>query len=103
MFKWTIIGGGIQAVTIALKLRTQGLAANDLCIIDPHTSLCEQFDRYTYTIDMPYLRSPCVHHVHPDPFHLKQFAKHRQYTNASYGRYQRPNRDVYGSYAYVNT
>ncbi|MEB6237640.1 lysine N(6)-hydroxylase/L-ornithine N(5)-oxygenase family protein [Staphylococcus gallinarum] len=101
MFKWTIIGRGIQAVTIALKLRTQGLATNDLCIIDPHTSLCEQFNRYTSTIDMPYLRSPCVHHVHPDPFHLKQFAKHRQYTNASYGRYQRPNREMFMAHTHM--
>ncbi|PWZ64336.1 pyridine nucleotide-disulfide oxidoreductase, partial [Staphylococcus pseudintermedius] len=27
---------------------------------------------------------------HPQPFHLKQFAKQHQYTNALYGPYQRP-------------
>lgn len=101
MFKFTIIGGGIQAVTIALKLRSQGLAMRDLCIIDPHTSLCEQFDTYTTIIDMPYLRSPCVHHIHPDPFHLKRFARHKQYTNASYGRYQRPNREMFMAHTHM--
>lgn len=95
MFKWTIIGGGIQAVTIALKLREQGLDTKDLCIIDPHSNLCEQFNTFTSRIEMPYLRSPCVHHVHPNPFHLKQFAKIKQFTNPSYGKYQRPNREMF--------
>ncbi|AYU54725.1 NAD(P)-binding domain-containing protein [Staphylococcus debuckii] len=92
---WTIIGGGIHAVTIAIKLRASGLPAEDLTIIDPHESLCEQFDDYSCRIGMPFLRSPHVHHVHPDPFHLKQFAKSNQYTGATYGRYQRPQRDMF--------
>ena len=92
---WTIIGGGIHAVTIAIKLRASGLPAEDLTIIDPHESLCEQFDDYSCRIGMPFLRSPHVHHVHPDPFHLKQFAKTNQYTGATYGKYQRPQRDMF--------
>ena len=44
---------------------------------------------------MPFLRSPCVHHVHPDPFHLKQFAKQYQYMQATLGKYQRPQRDMF--------
>lgn len=95
MSSWTIIGGGIHAVTIAIKLRSLGLDCTKLTIIDPHTNLCEQFDHFTKSIDMPYLRSPCVHHVHPDPFHLKQYGKKKQYTHASYGPYKRPNRDIF--------
>ena len=75
---WTIVGGGIHAVTIAIKLRASGLPAEALTIIDPHDSLCEQFDDFSCRIGMPFLRSPHVHHVHPDPFHLKKFAKHHQ-------------------------
>lgn len=92
---WIIIGGGIHAVTIAIKLRASGLAAEDLTIIDPHDSLCEQFDDFSCRIGMPFLRSPHVHHVHPDPFHLKHFAKTNQYTGATYGKYQRPQRDMF--------
>lgn len=44
---------------------------------------------------MPYLRSPCVHHVHPNPFHLKQYAKKMHYTHPAYGPYKRPNRDMF--------
>ena len=71
----TIIGGGIQGTTIAIKLREVGMSIQNLTIIDPHDSLCEQFHKYTNRIAMPYLRSPIVHHIHPDPFHLKKFAK----------------------------
>ncbi|NWK85173.1 NAD(P)-binding domain-containing protein [Staphylococcus sp. GSSP0090] len=95
MSSWTIIGGGIQAVTIAIKLRSLGLDASKLTIIDPHSHLCEQFDHYTKRINMPYLRSPCVHHVHPNPFHLKQYGKKMHYTHDSYGPYKRPNRDIF--------
>ncbi|WP_338120323.1 hypothetical protein [Staphylococcus kloosii] len=40
MQQWTIIGGGIHAVTIALKLRSMGLTQHQLTIIDPHNNLC---------------------------------------------------------------
>lgn len=95
MSTWTIIGGGIQAVTIAIKLKSIGIKDHELTIIDPHQSLCEQFEDYTQRIQMPYLRSPCVHHIHPNPFHLNQFAKCHQYINASYGPYKRPNRALF--------
>lgn len=95
MATWTIIGGGIQAVTIAIKLRSQGLSPHKLRIIDPNRNLCQQFNQFTQRIAMPYLRSPGVHHTHPNPFHLKQFAKKCQYTNASYGPYQRPNLEMF--------
>ncbi|EOB8349282.1 FAD/NAD(P)-binding protein [Staphylococcus aureus] len=87
---WTIIGGGIQGTAIAQKLLSSGLTTDLLTIIDPHETFCQRFNSYTNRIEMPYLRSPIVHHVHPQPFHLKQFAKQHQYTNAFYGPYQRP-------------
>ncbi len=92
---WTIIGGGIQGTTIALKLRQAGLSSDELTIIDPYPSLCEQFNTYTQRISMPFLRSPFVHHIHPEPFHLKQYAKFNQYTGATYGPYKRPQRDMF--------
>lgn len=95
MHNWTIIGGGIQALTIALKLIQTGLPTSKLTIIDPHTNLCAQFDERTNRLNMPFLRSPCVHHIHPDPFHLKQFAKQYQYMQATLGKYQRPQRDMF--------
>ena len=44
---WTIIGGGLQGTTIALKLKNEGLKNEALTIIDPYSSLCERFNIYT--------------------------------------------------------
>lgn len=57
---WTIIGGGIQGTTIALKLRQAGLDAKDLTIIDPYRTLCEQFNSYTHRISMPFKITFCT-------------------------------------------
>ncbi len=46
MTTWTIIGGGLHAVTIAIKLRSLGLKASQLSIIDPNPNLCAQFDNF---------------------------------------------------------
>lgn len=92
---WTIIGGGIHGTTAAIKLRHEGLEKEQLTIIDPYTTLCEQFNQFTQRISMPFLRSPFVHHIHPQPFHLKQYAKLNQYTSAYYGPYKRPQRDMF--------
>ena len=35
---WTIIGGGLQGTTIALKLKNEGLKNEALTIIDPYVS-----------------------------------------------------------------
>lgn len=93
--KWTIVGGGIHAITIALELKVKGLKNKDLTIIDPHDVFCHQFDHRTQNISMPYLRSPIVHHVHPNPFHLKQYFKKMDYAGGIYGKYKRPKRDMF--------
>lgn len=60
--KWTIVGGGIHAITIALELKVKGLKNKDLTIIDPHDVFCHQFDHRTQNISMPFKvsnRTPC--------------------------------------------
>lgn len=95
MFEWIIIGGGIHATTIALKLRELGLPTQQLRIIDPHDYLMANFDRQTSRIGMPYLRSPLVHHCHPEPFDLKKFSKKEKYAQPTKGQYQRPRLDMF--------
>lgn len=55
---WTIIGGGLQGTTIAIKLRHHGLPLENLTIIDPYTSLCEQFNQFSQRIRMPFFKVP---------------------------------------------
>ena len=72
---WTIIGGGIQGTAIAQKLLSSWINNRPINNHWTHMKLfAKGFNSYTNRIEMPYLRSPIVHHVHPQPFHLKQFA-----------------------------
>ena len=52
---WTIIGGGIQGTTIAIKLREVGMSIQNLTIIDPHDSLCEQFHKQIELLCLTYV------------------------------------------------
>ena len=95
MYEWLIIGGGVHATTIALQLRYLGLPTSQLGMIDPHDTLMGNFKMQTTRLSMPYLRSPLVHHCHPEPFDLKKFAKCHQYAQAMIGQYQRPRLDMF--------
>ncbi|MDO5376245.1 MAG: FAD/NAD(P)-binding protein [Staphylococcus rostri] len=95
MYEWLIIGGGVHATTIALQLRHLGLPASQMAIVDPHETLMENFKMQTTRLSMPYLRSPLVHHCHPEPFDLKKYAKQHQYAQAMIGQYQRPRLDMF--------
>ena len=56
MYKWIIIGGGIQGTTMANFLLKQNKVSNDeLAIIDPHTEPLANWKRCTNSISMPFL------------------------------------------------
>ncbi len=76
MFEWLIIGGGIQGCTMATYLvKKKKVLPRNLAIIDPHPSPLTMWKHCTNTIEMPYLRSPSIHHLDPEPFALEKFAK----------------------------
>jgi hypothetical protein len=64
-----IVGAGPAGLACAISLRCHGLG-DDLTVLDPSgrwlTAWHERFRRQ----DIPHLRSPAVHHPHPDPFAL---------------------------------
>ncbi|HSP22074.1 MAG TPA: FAD/NAD(P)-binding protein [Planococcus sp. (in: firmicutes)] len=93
MYKWIIIGGGIQGITMASYLVKQKKAnIDELIIIDQHAEPLANWRRCTNTISMPYLRSPGVHHLDVNPFSLEAFVKNNKYKeSASFlGRFKRP-------------
>ncbi|RPF56672.1 FAD/NAD(P)-binding protein [Abyssicoccus albus] len=92
---YTIIGGGIHGITVAAHMIEQGIAHHELTIVDPNPSLGNHFIQQTSKLHMEYLRSPYVHHCHPEAFHLKQFAKQSHYENPTKGQYQRPRLDLF--------
>jgi thioredoxin reductase len=93
LFEWTIIGGGIQGCTLATYLlKAKRTTTSNLAIIDPHPEPLSTWKRCTNTIEMPYLRSPSIHHLDIDPFSLEKFAKSesgKPYAQF-YGPYDRP-------------
>ncbi|MCI2256421.1 FAD/NAD(P)-binding protein [Domibacillus sp. PGB-M46] len=93
MFKWIIVGGGIQGVTMASFLLKENKASvRELAIVDPHQKPLQNWKRCTKLISMPYLRSPVVHHLDVHPFSLQSFAKSSvmDESTAFYGRFKRP-------------
>lgn len=93
MYKWIVVGGGIQGITMAAFLRKQRkVPIDEIAIIDPHTEPLENWKRCTNRISMPYLRSPVVHHLDEHPLSLQVFGKNKAIneTTAFYGRFKRP-------------
>lgn len=96
MIDWLIIGGGIHGITTAVYLLKNAVTTIDnLRLVDPHLEPLHNWNRCTKTIDMPYLRSPSVHHLHPEPFDLEKFAKTTQLNDPFLGHYSRPKRDLF--------
>ena len=93
MVEWTIIGGGIQGCTLANYLiKTNRTTISNLVIIDPNPEPLYTWKKCTQTIEMPFLRSPSIHHLDIDPFSLEKFAKSEDGKDIPhfYGRYDRP-------------
>jgi len=64
-----VVGAGPAGLACAIALRCRGLA-EDLTVLDPSGRwLAAWHDRFARQ-DIPHLRSPAVHHPHPDPFAL---------------------------------
>ncbi|WP_096198920.1 NAD(P)-binding domain-containing protein [Bacillus sp. FJAT-45350] len=76
MYEWLIVGGGIQGCTMAsYLLKEKKIPVTNLAIVDAHSTPLATWKRCTNAIEMPYLRSPSIHHLDPDPFALEKFAK----------------------------
>ncbi|WP_299743559.1 hypothetical protein [uncultured Rossellomorea sp.] len=89
MYEWIIIGGGIHECTVATYLvKKKKVPIHKICVIDPYPGPLFKWKRLTGLIDMPYLRSPFVHHLDTHPFSLKSFKKGGG--ENFYGPYKRP-------------
>ncbi|MGR3765662.1 FAD-dependent oxidoreductase [Rossellomorea sp. NS-SX7] len=89
MFECVIAGGGIHGCTVANYLvKKKKIPIEQLCIIDPHPEPLAKWKMLTHRIEMPYLRSPSVHHLDLNPFSLQSFKEKEN--NSFYGYYKRP-------------
>ena len=68
-----IVGAGPAGLAAAVNLSCHGLA-DGLRIVDPSGTWLAAWRRRFASQDIPILRSPAVHHPHPDPFALLEHA-----------------------------
>ncbi|WP_339235863.1 FAD/NAD(P)-binding protein [Oceanobacillus sp. FSL W7-1281] len=100
MYKWIVIGGGIQGSCVASRLLEERRAEiKDVLIIDPHKQPLERWRTITEKIEMKYLRSPLVHHLHTDPYSLKKYSSENNYASGLKGQYQRPCLDMFNQHS----
>ncbi|MDZ5782052.1 FAD/NAD(P)-binding protein [Marinococcus luteus] len=82
MLEWVIIGAGIHGCTTAAHLAYADPSLtrdNRLLLIDSEATPLAAWDRLTARVGMKYLRSPGVHHLHPEASDLFRFAKRNDY------------------------
>ncbi|MBX0358402.1 FAD/NAD(P)-binding protein [Halobacillus sp. Nhm2S1] len=99
MYKWVIIGGGIQGCTVAsYLLHSKKADTTSLRVIDPYEEPLHRWKTLTKRVGMKYLRSTSVHHLDPDPHCLRKFSKKEGYAQPFIGRYDRPRLDLFNEY-----
>ncbi|WP_101843527.1 FAD/NAD(P)-binding protein [Halobacillus sp. Marseille-P3879] len=99
MYKVVIIGGGIQGCTVAAHLlHFNKVSKDELLIIDRFEQPLNKWKSISKRIGMTYLRSPSVHHLDPDPYSLKKYAKVNDFAGAFLGHYGRPRLDMFNQH-----
>lgn len=75
-----IIGAGPQALTLVTHLlQKRKKLRHRFLVFDPSGRWMSRWQNQFDALAIPHLRSPAVHHPHPNPFALRQFAQNRQH------------------------
>jgi hypothetical protein len=73
-----VIGAGIQGLTLVLHLlKKRPQWYKRIAVFEPKGQWLAQWSAQFAAQEIPHLRSPAVHHPHPDPFALRRFAEGR--------------------------
>ena len=84
-----IIGGGVQALTLTIHLlQKSSKHYHRFLVFDPSQTWMRQWQQQFEAQQIPYLRSPAVHHPDPNPHQLRTFAENRR--NELFAPYDRP-------------
>lgn len=74
-YRVAIVGAGPHGLTTAVYLVRAGLDVDDLVVIDPSGTWLSTWRWAFAHLGIAHLRSPAVHHPHPDPYALVAFAQ----------------------------
>ncbi|TVQ52568.1 MAG: FAD-dependent oxidoreductase, partial [Spirulina sp. DLM2.Bin59] len=92
-----IIGAGPHGLTLATHLlKKKPQWRSRLAIFDPQGQWLTQWRHQFRALDIPYLRSPAVHHPDPDPYALRRFATGR--SHELHPPYDRPGRELFNQF-----
>lgn len=94
-----VVGSGPHALTITVRLLDEGLARRDeLLVIDPGGSWLAAWRDSFRALGIEHLRSPVVHHPHPDPYALLGFTREQRRGSELHGRYQAPGTELFDDF-----
>ena len=92
-----IIGAGVQALTLTTHLLQKSIKHyNRFLVFDPSQTWMRQWQRQFAAQQIPYLRSPAVHHPDPNPHQLRSFAERRH--NELFPPYDRPGTKLFNDF-----
>jgi cation diffusion facilitator CzcD-associated flavoprotein CzcO len=93
-----IIGAGVQALTLTTHLLQKSAKHyHKFLVFDPSQTWLSQWQQQFAAQQIPYLRSPAVHHPDPNPYELRRFAEHRH--NELFPPYDRPGTKLFNDFS----
>jgi len=92
-----IIGAGVQALTLTTHLLQKSAKHyHKFLVFDPSQTWLSQWKQQFTAQQIPYLRSPAVHHPDPNPYQLRTFAEHRH--SELFPPYDRPGTKLFNEF-----
>jgi cation diffusion facilitator CzcD-associated flavoprotein CzcO len=92
-----IIGGGVQALTLTTHLLQKSAKHySKFIVFDSAGTWMNQWQQQFAAQQIPYLRSPAVHHPDPNPHQLRTFAETRP--NELFPPYDRPGTKLFNDF-----
>ena len=92
-----IIGAGVQALTLTTHLLQKSPKHyRKFLVFDPNQTWMSQWQQQFAAQQIPYLRSPAVHHPDPNPHQLRTFAEHRH--SELFPPYDRPGTELFNDF-----
>jgi hypothetical protein len=92
------VGAGPQGLTAAVYLVHAGLDPSDLVVFDPAGDWLVQWKQSFASLKIEHLRSASVHHPHPWPYALLEFAGTHQRTNELFHTYALPSTALFADF-----
>ena len=92
-----IIGAGVQALTLTTHLLQKSAKHyHKFLVFDPSQTWMSQWQQQFEAQQIPYLRSPAVHHPDPNPHQLRTFAENRH--SELFPPYDRPGTKLFNDF-----